>query len=252
MSEQSSKRAAKRVDESKFIVRAARSISVCPVQIAIGSLLNTRVWTHRLQGDSKSEFVFDADVLRLARGMFPSGKTYRFDMFATSSLGSTAAGALLNTIPISPAVVSYQEWPALSALFEEVVLVRSICGFQPQIGADGQYLLSATATKALVTGAIVGANPNNISSVPASYVAVGRLAHATPLARTITDTSGVYDLTFMPPSDRPYARTATPAVQDPPAGCLGSFDVAFSGTVSISLIYYNVNLWTTVKLRNRS
>jgi len=59
-------------------------------------------------------------------------------------------------------------------------------------------------------------------------------------------------MTFIPPADRDWASTVTPAVQSPPSGVLGSFDIASGGALTPATIYYTVVLRVTVALRNRA
>jgi hypothetical protein len=229
-----SKRRPKRRDQPQ--AQLGLIISACPVQTAVSSLMNSSM-------ESKTGIVFDADVLKLARGMFPPGKEYRFDMFAASALGTVGSGALLNTLPFSPSVTTFSEWTALSALFEEVMLLRVSASFQPYSAASGIAAF----------GAVVAPNPNNISSAPLSYTAVGRLPHSVALTRSIADLSGVQSITYhRKHGDLPWAQTSTPAVLSPPSGCLGSFDVAFSANATPSTVYYWVAMYETVVLRNRS
>jgi len=201
--------------------------------------------------DTKEGSIFSATALAFVRSMFPAGKEYRFDMVASTTVGTNASGSLQQALAFSPAVVSYQEWAALSALFEEVVLIRAQCSFLPLIGSDGQILTTTTASKAMVNDVVVGANPDNISTAP-SFSSVIRLAKSVSLARTIADISGPTMISYRPPPDRPYARTATPAVQDPPAGMVGSFDIANATALTVSIPYYSNVLRVVVSLRNRS
>lgn len=194
--------------------------------------------------------VLDPGALAMARSMFPAGKIYYFDLFASTSIGSTGLGAMTGTLSISPAVVSYAEWPALSALFDEVCLVRAAVNLRPQVGADGQDLNSTTAQKSIVNGFLMGANLNNISTAPASYTAVGRLARSAEMTRTISD-RGASSLYMYAPEGRPWADTTTPAVQSPPAGMLGAFDYSVSAAVTNSRTYYIADLRVTVALRVR-
>jgi len=205
--------------------------------------------------DEKKSQMFDPDVLRAVRGMFPSGKAYSFDMFASTAVGTGSAAYIASTLSISPAVVSYAEWPALAALFDEVKLVKASLLFIPLVGSDGQTFTSATATKVLLSAIICGANHDNINTSPASYAAVGRLAKSANVIRCIGDTSGQSSVfTLTPAKGLVWARTATPAILDPPSGVLGSFDLASDATTNLSMttVYYKNTLRTTIVLRNRS
>jgi len=205
--------------------------------------------------DEKKVQHFDTEVLTAMRGMFAPGKEYRFDMFAFTSVGSNSSGQIIQAIAISPGVASYAEWPALSALFDEVKLLKSRIEFIPQVGDNGQALEIGGSTPTLLANSanLCGANYTNISTAPASYSAVGRLARSAQVARTVGDLTGLRVFTLEQKKDLPFARTVTPAVQDPPAGVLGSFDIATDGPfLTASTYYYRVVLRTTVVLRNRA
>jgi len=205
--------------------------------------------------DEKKQQVFDVDVLRAMRGLFPAGKAYHFDMVAFTSIGTPSATFIASTLPISPAVATYSEWASLASLFDECKLVRASVLFLPMVGSDGQSLASSTATKVTVSAMICGVNHDNISSSPASYAAVARLAKSANIIRCVGDTaSTVATLSFGAPRGLLWARTVTPAVQDPPAGVLGSFDFASdpSSVLAMTTVYYKNTLRCTVALRNRA
>jgi hypothetical protein len=184
--------------------------------------------------------------------MFPAGKEYQFDLFANTSVGTGTLTSIFTTLAISPAVVSYAEWPALSALFDEVRLVRAQLEFTPLVGSDGQSLTASTATKVPVTLAICGANHDNISTAPTGIAAVGRLAGSQQVIRCVGDTTAQSIFTLRRGKSLGYARTATPAVLDPPAGVLGSFDLATdSGALAMNTVYWRNTLRLTITLRNR-
>jgi hypothetical protein len=205
--------------------------------------------------DEKKVTMFDADVLHAMRGLFPAGKEYKFDMVAFTSIGTGSATYIASTLPISPAVATYSEWASLASLFDEVRLVRASLLFIPLVGSDGQSLVSSSATKVTLSAMVCGVNHDNISSSPASYAAVARLAKSANIIRCIGDTAGTSaTLSFKAPRGLVWARTVTPAVQDPPAGVLGSFDFASdpSSVLSMTTVYYKNTLRCTVALRNRA
>jgi len=205
--------------------------------------------------DEKKQQIFDTDVLRAMRGLFPAGKGYQFDMVAFTSIGTPAATFIASTLPISPAVATYSEWASLASLFDEVKLVKASLLFLPMVGSDGQSLASSTATKVTVSAFVCGVNHDNISTSPASYAAVARLAKSANIVRCIGDTAGATSvMSFRAPRGLVWARTVTPAIQDPPAGVLGSFDFASdpSSVLNGTTVYYKNTLRTTVMLRNRA
>jgi hypothetical protein len=241
----------KKRHKSAVVLSRSPSFSYCTLTAPVERALTLLHATSFL--DEKKQQVFDPDVLRAMRGLFPAGKAYQFDMFANTSIGTPAATFILSTLPISPAVATYAEWASLAALFDEVKLVRAALNFLPNVGSDGQALSAGSSVNQPVSAFLCGVNHDNISSSPASYAAVGRLASSANVIRCIGD-KGQSIFTFRAPSGLLWARTVTPAVQDPPAGVLGSFDFASDPTTSLiaASIYYKNTLRTTVMLRNRA
>jgi hypothetical protein len=242
-----SKSAGKIVEKKKRnVVPPPLSLSMDAISVAVQGLRNNSY-------ETKDGPVFDSSVIAAFRGMFAAGKEYRFDLVVSTSVGSTAGGVILQTLAISPAVVSYQEWPALSALFDECNLIESRLLFQTQVGSDGSNLAIAGAVTDLAVHAVCcGPNLENISTTPTSYAAVLRLAGAVQVQRCVSDTSGVTVVKFRCPKNRLWASTVTPATQSPPAGILGSFDLAAQTTVTTSTVYYENVLRTAIVFRNRS
>ncbi len=196
---------------------------------------------------------FEPSALAVVRGMFPPGKQYQFELVLHSRLTSSGAGAYLQFIPFSPGVASYEEWGALSALFEEVRLDHAEAVLTPQVGSNGQNLESAAAAGVITQAMIIAPNPTNLSSSPTSYSNVTRLAGSRQLAQRVGDDARTQctSIAFKPQA-RPFARTAAPATADPPAGCLGSFDIANSDALSFTTTYHLVTMRLRVTLRNRS
>jgi hypothetical protein len=172
-------------------------------------------------------------------------------MFASTAIASTTSGVLTQTIAISPTVVSYAEWPALSALFDECKLVRSACTLRPLAGSNGQNMSLTTVAILQTNDVIMGPNHNNISTAPASYAAVARLADSEHVARTVGD-RGAESIYLWPHPELDWATTLVPTVASPPAGVLGSFDISSAAGVSGAQTYYNVVLRTSVVFRNRA
>lgn len=225
--------------------RPARAVVISGQGMALSALMNTAFV-------SPSGYVFDPEVLKVVRGMFPAGKTYRFDMVSNTTIATVGSGVLNQAITLSPAVASYAEWPALSALFDEVQLLHADIQLMPQVGDNGQNLNSGTVSNSIVSAVALGCDYENLVTAPASYAAVLRLAKSAQVARTIGDRSGVTEMRFRPSGDRPFARTVNPATQDPPTGCVGSYSIATASALSASTTYYYVTVRAVVTLRNRS
>jgi len=210
---------------------------------AVSAVMNTSVLT-------EAGRVLDADVVSAMRGMFPPDKTYRFDLASYTTISSSTGGVLLNTVVISPAITSYQEWPALSVLFDEVNLVTSKCIFIPYIGSNGAMLAVAGGAPAIVGMVVCGPNFDNLNTNPTGIAAVIRLAGSTNITRTVADRGTT--VVTLTPKGRPYAVTTAPSPANPPGGCLGTFDIAGSMLVTPSTLYYGVVLRSVMVFRNRS
>lgn len=195
--------------------------------------------------------VLTPELLQLAKGLVPGNKVYRFNMVASTTIGTTAGGSLLQAISLSPSLVTYQEWPALSGLFDEVKLHKAYLTLAPLVGSNGQNL-SATSAGYLSSNDIwIGCNHLNISTAPAAFAAVVRQSPSYPVVRCVGDVGRHHRLTFTPPRDRDWSPVSAPASTSPPAGCVGSFDVANASVLAGSAVYYFVVLQAVVDLRCR-
>jgi hypothetical protein len=181
------------------------------------------------------------------RGLF-GRKSHVFKMVALTTVGADGSGVMRQALPISPSVASYAEWSSLSSLFDEVRLVSSTLLLRTQVGGNNRNCNTAVSDL-IINDVYCGFDCENISTAPASFAAVVRLEGSKPIQRSTTDTSG--SSRFMSHGRPPWARVAVPAVQDPPAGLLGSFSIANAAALSVSTIYYYATLHTTVELRCR-
>jgi hypothetical protein len=172
--------------------------------------------------------------------MFPPGKEYAFLFTGTVIPYPTdASGNILATASFSPAVASFPEWSALAALFDEVKLTH----------AEQRFVGGASSLKNV--GLVFGYNPNNVSTTPASATAVTNLA-SSELVSSYTTDPVLWSREFTIPRERAWAETTVPAVASPPAGCVGTVDIAnggASGTVSSTYIYGLTKI--AVLFRNR-
>lgn len=183
------------------------------------------------------------------RGSFGQ-RSYRFVLTASSALTSTAAGSFLLFVPLSPAINSYYEWPALSGLFDECKLISADLTVRPNVGSNGQNLGSAALAFVLVNDIWAGYDCQNINTAPASYASVLRLQGSQPMQRVVAD-RGIGSMTIAPPKDLLWATTATPAVQSPPSGILGSYSFGNASVMTVSTSYYSTVLKVTCDLRCR-
>jgi hypothetical protein len=189
---------------------------------------------------SSRKITYNSDVLRAMKTMFPSGKEYLFRLVGTVIPYPTDAGGnLLATVSFSPGVATFPEWSALSALFDEVKLVAAKVTFVG--GASGLKNI----------GLVFGYNPNNVSATPASTTAVTNLGDSKIVSSYSTTPTLLVERVRIP-RERAWAETTTPAVASPPAGCVGTVDIAnggAAGTVSSTYVYGLTEI--AVLLRNR-
>ena len=218
-----------------------------PLTTAIAMVQNTSMEVKDATGVRS---ITNLEAVKTARTML-RGRTFKFVLTVQNALSSTAAGAFLVTIPISPAVISYNEWPAISALFDEVRQLGNHVFLRPNVGATGSLLTAAAGASVINQDIWAGFDCININTAPAGMQAVVRLEGSKPIARTTDDRSGAVHLVYATPPDLPYASTATPAVQSPPSGMVGSWSFANSVALTASTQYYQFTLKTLVSLRCR-
>jgi hypothetical protein len=176
-------------------------------------------------------------------------RSYRFYLTAVTTVGSDGAGVMRQALSISPATTTYQEWSGLASLFDEVMWIGSELCLRPQGGSNGQNMNSAGGQ--LVQNDVwCGFDYENVSTAPVSFAAVVRLEGSQPIQRVVSD-KGTMTIKARNRAKMGFARTVTPAVQDPPAGVLGSFSIANAFTLTASTVYYYATLRTIVELRCR-
>jgi len=198
-------------------------------------------------GDAPQVMIsYPPEILTALRGMFPASKTYVFEIHAAATLASIGGGVFNTTISWSPAVTSFAEWSALSALFDEVVLHSTTLDVNSAFGP--------TSSAIAVQIAIAPDETTTSGSTP-SFTAVQRLAesefiHVAWLGHS--SSPGAWRKTHRVTS-RPYATTAVPAgASGTPSGCLGHWAFASNivTTPSINLLF--VALSQRVRLRCRA
>jgi len=198
-----------------------------------------------VKGSKEVELRFDPSVLAAVKGMFASSRSYEFQIHTAFTLTTSAAGAMLDISPISPASTSYYEWAALAALFDEVKAISSfveICAFS-STGTVGALLPLAL---------VLAVDEQNINTAVTSYTQVQRLAGSRTFVLPYGDGgSGRHTMshTF---ASRAWANTATPAVQSPVSGMVGSWSMANGNPGSNSSNYGLFNQIVRVRLRCRA
>lgn len=185
-------------------------------------------------GSLVSSKVPDAAVLEaraLMRSFFPAGKTYRFRMSATFAMTTNGSGVILGFQSFSPSVSSFNEWTALSALFDEV---RGITNQLTMVSSFG-----GTST-AIVLPIALAPDFRTINTTPSSATAVNRLAESDIIVGGLLTANRPRKKIVRYPSGVGWASVDTPAVASPPAGLIGQWSFAgqiIAGTVSITYMY---------------
>jgi len=219
----------------------SRSISIGRITEALSALDNSRtVSVLETKDGCKRTIVYDPSVLKVIRALFSGGMVYPFRLAATVVPYATdGAGSMLATSTFSPAVATYPEWSGLSALFDEVNLQQA------------RWTLIGGASGLKNVGFVIGYNPNNVSATPASTTAVANLANS-KLISSYTTLPVLYKKTVRIPRGRAWAETTVPAVASPPAGCVGTFDIANAGAAAaVASTYFYGFMEIGVVLRNR-
>jgi len=221
------------------------------IEMALAGLKNneTRVTTEvkSLTGKAGSEtkVVYPAELVAAFRSMFPSTRHYDFQLHSTFTVTTNAGGAALDVSPISPTATTYGEWSALSLLFDEV----------KGLSSSVQYvsILNAGGTGGAITSAplVLAFDEQNINTAPTSYTQVYRLASSVCFQSQNGDAgSGTHKQRhrFAP---RPYANTATPAIQSPPSGMIGAWMLANGAVfpVSTNVALFNQTVVARFKCR---
>jgi hypothetical protein len=216
---------------------------------ALCALENTKTLLHTEKktpsGNSvEVSTVYNQDVLAVMRGLFGSSKEYRFQMHFVSALTTTAGGALLGTLSLSPSVSSYAEWTALAGLFDEVKAYGSSVTF---LSTNAP----ASATTAFEMPMTIAPNHVNLSTAPASTLAVVRLAESNSFNSTLCVKPHVQHAEYRD-SERLWCITGTPYSQSPLGGCIGSWDYGNHSVGGGSTQYFSVIVRLFIKLRCRA
>jgi len=226
-------------EESKI----SKQIVICPVMQAIQSLYNnsTRLVSETKLGTSV-KIVFNPEVLATLRGLFPSTRTYGFQIHASATISSSGAGVVQVASPASPAVVTYSEWAALAALFDECVLLRSTLGLTSAYNTTARAIPLHIAFDH-VTSTAVGAGFGNVQRLAESRVinsllmpgGSGRWRKSISIART-----------------RLFALTSSPTSTTSDIGMNGQWDISGQDTTANSVVVAYADVENVVQFRNRA
>jgi hypothetical protein len=194
-----------------------------------------------ISGTSCTTVEYPKELVAAFRGMFGALKQYKFEMHFVSALSTSAGGAILTAIPLSPSVSSYAEWTALSALFDEVKAIGSKIVCNSVNSVDG-------ATEMPMA---IACDHVNLSTNPASTLAVIRLAQSSTFNTTSCTKPYVKTVKFAD-SERLWCITGTPYSQSPLGGCVGTWSLGNLSVGSVSVPYLSNIVRLFVKLRCRA
>jgi hypothetical protein len=207
--------------------------------------MNNRVVTTEEKGGLSSvSCTYPVSLVGILRAAFSASRTYDFQIHNSTAQGTSGAGAILSYMPWSPALITYVEWSALAALFDEVKLLASHMTWTG-------IALSSTIPCQISLAPDYATN----GSTPSSFTTVMRLAESAEFSSHLGSSSGGSTTIIRvakPPRGRPYAPTSAPAGTGPITGCCGQWSFANSTASTASVSIANVVLRNIVRLRMRA
>lgn len=226
-------------DESKV----PSSVAVCPVTQAIAALNNnsTKVVSETKLGTT-CKVVYNTEVLATLRGLFPSTKPYRFQIHTNSTVTSSGAGVVQVASPASPAVVTYLEWSALSALFDECRLLKSTLGIT-SASIQSNKAIPLWIAFDHITSTAVGVGFGNVQ----------RLAESECVnSLWMTGGSGRFRKSCQIASNRLFALTSSTTSTTSDIGLNGQWDISGQDATAIGVIVVYADVMNVVEFRNRA
>jgi len=221
-----------------------KSPNVDVVYLAVAALNNNEMVVENKDGVTLPS-QYPVDVLALAKGMFKSGRVYKFQLHVQTPFAASVAGATAGNFPWSPAVTSYSEYAALTALFDEVKLLSTTIMWTATLGWG--------LTSALPVQFALAPDNTLINTIPTGFTAVQRLSESHIFQSNVPQASGGATLKkkHKVPS-RSWATTLTPAVVSPPSGCVGQWSWGGSNTGTNSFIYAQIAMTNVFAFRSRA
>jgi hypothetical protein len=220
------------------------SVKSCPIATALAALNNnsTKVVSETKLGTS-TKVVFNTEVLATLRGLFPSNKTYRFQIHAYGTITSSAGGVIGTAVSSSPLVITYSEWAALSALFDECKLLTT------KLGITSSALPANKAVPLWIAYDHVTS-----SGVAPGFGNVQRLAESKAINSLFMDGgSGRHMQSAHIAPSRLYAGTSAPIVSAGfDCGMNGQWDIVGQDTTGNSLPVGYYDIEHVVSFRNRA
>jgi hypothetical protein len=230
-------------DRSKVIDGLPSSVVLCPISNAIAALYNnsTKVVSESKLG-STSKIVFNTEVLATLRGLFPSTKTYRFQIHTTSAIVSSGVGLVQVANPANPAIATYSEWAALAALFDECKLISSTLG-----------LTASGLTAAKPVPLWIGFDHITSTAVGVGFGNVQRLAESHAVHSVLMDAgSGRHRQHMKISPTRLFALTSTPISTTSDIGLNGQWDISGQDNTTFAVVVSYSDVENVVAFRNRA
>jgi hypothetical protein len=229
------------------VMPSSKSVSLTLLDALNGLRNNETKVTSEVKGlggkvSQATSISYPPELVAAFRGLFPASREYDFQMHQVLTVSSSAGGATLGFVALSPTVASYGEWSALSSLFDEVKGISSsidLCTTQLTTNAIG------------VQDMVLALDEQNISSVPASYLSVFRLAESKTFCAPLgTGGSGRHrQVRRLTP--RTWCQTSAPASTSPMGGLAGCWVYGNSGLFPVSIAVFTASSITTARFRNR-
>lgn len=215
------------------------------VQDAVTALnFNKITRTSESKGAAISETYYPPELLKGLRGMFSAGRTYDFQIHVSVTMATVGGGVFNTAIAWDPAAVTYSEWTALAALFDEVVLL------QAQLDITSAFGPTSTA---IIFQVAVAPDLDRSSGSTPTFTAITRLAESEYFhCYNMASKPGVFTKVHRL-RRRPFAITSTPGgAAGTPSGCLGQWSFASNIVGTATTNYLFAVLKNTVRLRNRA
>lgn len=186
---------------------------------------------------------YPAELLAAFRGLFGSTREYDFQMHQVLSVASSSGGGTLGFVAISPSVASYGEWTALAALFDEVK------GISTSISWCTLYQPAAFAT---VTDMVLALDEQNLSTDPASYLSVFRLAGVKTFVSQLGDGGSGRHMQTHRFASRAWCATPVPYSTSPMGGLIGCWVYGNAGLFATSVSIATISSITRARFRCRA
>jgi hypothetical protein len=215
-------------------------VRCCPIRKAIDLINATRYESVESDGSVQNRsFVYDKDMITMAKSLFSPGKKYSFQLHATNTISAAVTtGIVAFSFALNPGVTSFSEWTALSALFDECRAARSKFQFVSYGTAIPVFLGFDQVT---TTGVAPGyANVQRLSGSKyfnAGYC-VGGSGHEPHSASIVTE--------------RNYSTTTTPISTTIDVGMNGQWDFVGQATITPSAMVGWAALTVDVNFRCRA